>query len=289
MPTQKTSREELIVKAMQVFRSQGYHHSSISTLAKACGIQKAHFYYYFPGGKKELMQAVLESVFQYFSERIFSIAYDQDLKPEEKLEAFLGKMERILLGGEGGCLMGITSLEVAFTAEQELLAPQLKSYFEEHKRTYDSNHRLEPKELERALSKAQKSGQLEYEHLAEFIYASFSEQIASNPSASPLDLIGYALDALKEDPEGFLMEHERPETASSHAFYGAFEKAGFNLAGLSNSTFGGQPGDQHVPLPPIIEFINRVVYGRETQLLGDARAIQQSIKRYKNQRRGQQP
>ncbi len=166
---------------------------------------------------------------------------------------------------------------------------RLKSYFEEHKRTYDSNHRLEPKELERALSKAQKSGQLEYEHLAEFIYASFSEQIASNPSASPLDLIGYALDALKEDPEGFLMEHERPETASSHAFYGAFEKAGFNLAGLSNSTFGGQPGDQHVPLPPIIEFINRVVYGRETQLLGDARAIQQSIKRYKNQRRGQQP
>ncbi|TAE46027.1 MAG: TetR/AcrR family transcriptional regulator [Bacteroidetes bacterium] len=113
MPAQKTSKEAILIAAMQVFRRQGFHHTSIADLAKSCGIQKAHFYYYFPGGKDELMEEVLKAVRQYVRERVLAWAYDESLSMEERMAKMTEKLGKMFFGVHGGCIMGNTALETS--------------------------------------------------------------------------------------------------------------------------------------------------------------------------------
>jgi TetR/AcrR family transcriptional regulator, transcriptional repressor for nem operon len=112
MPVVKTSKEEVIIKASKVIRQRGYANTSMDDLAKACDIQKSHFYYYFKN-KEDLMLAILQSAIQYFKERIAKYAYDDTLLPQEKIEKVLKRMANVFMYGDGGCLMGNTILEAA--------------------------------------------------------------------------------------------------------------------------------------------------------------------------------
>ncbi|MEO0899040.1 MAG: TetR/AcrR family transcriptional regulator [Bacteroidota bacterium] len=131
MPAQKTSKDEIIVKAMQVFRKKGYYNTSIQDLAYACDIPKSHFYYYFKKGKEELMVEVLKSVHNYFSERVFPIAYDENLNAEEKWTELSKKLQRIFTGSHGGCLMSLISLETAYSPEKDQFIPIIQQYSQE--------------------------------------------------------------------------------------------------------------------------------------------------------------
>jgi len=131
MPAQKTNKEELIVKAMQLFRKKGYFNTSIKDLAEQCDIPKSHFYYYFKGGKEELMREVLEAVKTYFQQRVFPIAYQEDLSPDEKWAEISEKLQRVFLGQKGGCIMGLTTMETLHTSEKEIFHPIIKQYFDE--------------------------------------------------------------------------------------------------------------------------------------------------------------
>lgn len=109
---QKTTREEIISKAMEVFLQQGYHKTSMQDLANACGLEKGSFYHYFKS-KQDLMKEVLMTVNQYFGAKIFSIAYQEDLNPKEKLEKMQEKAFRIFTStSHPGCLVGNSVLEM---------------------------------------------------------------------------------------------------------------------------------------------------------------------------------
>jgi TetR/AcrR family transcriptional regulator, transcriptional repressor for nem operon len=127
MPTLKTSKEEVIIKALQVIRQRGYMSASMNDLAKACDIQPSHFYYYFKN-KEDLMSEVLNYTAKYFEERIMIYAYDTTLTPMEKLKKILEKHEKALAFGTGGCLMGNTVLETAHCEPPFLLI--IKQFFE---------------------------------------------------------------------------------------------------------------------------------------------------------------
>ncbi|MEL6675021.1 MAG: TetR/AcrR family transcriptional regulator [Bacteroidota bacterium] len=131
MPAQKITKPEILGKAIQLFRQQGYHATSIGQLARHCGIQKAHFYYYFPDGKQQILQEVLESVRTYFLERVYSIAYEKDESPVGKYERVVAKLEKVLLGGKGGCLMANTILELVHQPDFAFIKPVWKAYIED--------------------------------------------------------------------------------------------------------------------------------------------------------------
>ena len=130
MPSKKTSREQIIYHAIQVFRERGYHRTSIKDLGEVCNIQKAHFYYYFENGKSQLMAEVLESVLTYFEERVFVHAYNEELTAEERLDKMAEKMLRAYLGGKGGCIMGNTVLETAHLGDEPRLLAITKRFFD---------------------------------------------------------------------------------------------------------------------------------------------------------------
>ncbi len=110
MPTQKITREDILLKSSDAFRLKGYHNTSMQDLAECCGLLKGSLYYYFPS-KEMLMKELLLSIHKYLVERIFPIAQDTALTPDERMEKLLKKMGKLLLEKQGGCLVGNTTLE----------------------------------------------------------------------------------------------------------------------------------------------------------------------------------
>jgi TetR/AcrR family transcriptional repressor of nem operon len=112
MPLQKTSKEEIITKSLDIFRKQGYHRTSMDDLAKACGLMKGSFYYYFDS-KEILMKEVLSWIQQYLSEKVYSIAFEESVSAHERLSKMLVKLGKVMLNAEGGCILGNMTLETA--------------------------------------------------------------------------------------------------------------------------------------------------------------------------------
>jgi AcrR family transcriptional regulator len=135
MPLLKTSKEEIISTALGVFRKNGYHHTSMSLLAAACGLQKGSFYHYF-SCKEEIMAAVLQSVHHYLQTKVFSIANEKNLVPKERMEKMLLKLGKALLSQEGGCIVGNTTLEVA--GQNLSFKSTLKDIFEDWRKAMKS-------------------------------------------------------------------------------------------------------------------------------------------------------
>ena len=112
MPTYKTSKAELLEKCTLVFREKGYYHTTFADLAKACNIEKPHFYYYF-SSKKHLMQEVLKYSDRLVEDFICTIAYNDDFPPKARLEKMLERQVRYFIDIKGGCIFGNTILETA--------------------------------------------------------------------------------------------------------------------------------------------------------------------------------
>ncbi|KAA9354862.1 TetR/AcrR family transcriptional regulator [Larkinella humicola] len=116
MPVQKVTREEILQKAMLVFKRQGYHRTTMEDLAQACGLLKGSFYHYFRS-KEVLMNEVLLYFNAVNEKQLFSIAYDEDKPPKQRLEHLLDALFNGIVRSEGGCLMGNTALETSLVTE----------------------------------------------------------------------------------------------------------------------------------------------------------------------------
>ncbi len=57
-------RELILQEASELFAEKGYYGLGLSELLKRCEIPKGSFYYYFPDGKIQLIQEVLEFSYQ---------------------------------------------------------------------------------------------------------------------------------------------------------------------------------------------------------------------------------
>lgn len=53
-------KEKILIEAEKLFCERGYYGLGLSELLKRCDIPKGSFYYYFPGGKLQLIQEALE-------------------------------------------------------------------------------------------------------------------------------------------------------------------------------------------------------------------------------------
>lgn len=123
----KTSKEEIIKKAYQVFRTKGYYHTSIADLSVFCAIRNAHFYYYFKN-KEDLMLEVLNWVKNYFQKKLSTLIENEILTPKEKLYQIKIFFEKNYHYDNGGCIMGNTILETAFS--EPVFLSVVKDFFD---------------------------------------------------------------------------------------------------------------------------------------------------------------
>jgi AcrR family transcriptional regulator len=112
MPVQKITKEEILLRSLNVIRRQGYYNTSMENLAEACGLKKGSFYHHFDS-KEALMKAILEGIRTYMNTKVFSIAFEENGTEAERLSKMLFMLKKALLSREGGCFLGNTTLETA--------------------------------------------------------------------------------------------------------------------------------------------------------------------------------
>ena len=110
MPKQKVTSEEILKQSFKLFREKSYHNTSMADIADACGILKGSLYHYY-SSKEALMSAVIDYAHTYFKEKIFSLAYNEELSPQERIEKMFQKSEKTLLSD--GNIMGNIGVETA--------------------------------------------------------------------------------------------------------------------------------------------------------------------------------
>ena len=112
-------KEMILHEAEILFAEKGYYGLGLSELLARCGIPKGSFYYYFPGGKIQLIQEVLENSYRTMRDGI-----DQRMmKAPSAREAFEGMAQR--LAGGVACrkhfasmLLSMIAIESVYLDEQ---------------------------------------------------------------------------------------------------------------------------------------------------------------------------
>lgn len=128
MPVKKVDKRTIIKESLQVFRQKGYHNTTMSDIAMACGLLKGSIYHYF-GSKEELMLEVIAFLHAWYQREVFAIAYEEGLSGKQKLDRLAGISEHIFSNEPGGCLMANIGLETANTHPD--FARAIQAYFEE--------------------------------------------------------------------------------------------------------------------------------------------------------------
>jgi TetR/AcrR family transcriptional repressor of nem operon len=116
MPTRKIKKDELLLKTAEVFRKKGYYGTSMDELAKACGLYKASFYYYYPG-KEELVCAILDYFLDKLRNDIDKI-FTNSINREEMKDKFLHLYSDWCGGGNKGHLFSMIGIETAQTSNE---------------------------------------------------------------------------------------------------------------------------------------------------------------------------
>ena len=114
MPSpKKYKREEVLDRAIELFRRQGYSATSTAELVQALGINRKSMYAEF-GSKQELFEAVLERYSAVNLSRVLAPIEAPDANAQSIRDAFLGYASASETKFSGlGCLMANTAVERA--------------------------------------------------------------------------------------------------------------------------------------------------------------------------------
>ena len=72
MRPQKLTPEQMLNTCALQFKAHGYAGTSMEMLAKACGLSKASFYYYYPN-KQALLMQILAHTHLYLNQSLFKL------------------------------------------------------------------------------------------------------------------------------------------------------------------------------------------------------------------------
>lgn len=112
-----------MLNLMSVLRKKGYEGSSLNQLAEAAGLKKASLYHRFPGGKKEITDAVLDFAEEWVQEHIYKLLSNSSIAPKERLQEVLKVISEDLYDhGHEMCVLRALSMD----AGQGLFGTKIK-------------------------------------------------------------------------------------------------------------------------------------------------------------------
>lgn len=111
MRPQKVNDEELMEKMLPLVRKRGYVGTSLNELAAVTGLKKASLYHRFPGGKEEIIHAMLRNVSAWVKENIIEVLKEENNRPEKRLKAAIKNIATFYDNGKSPCLLRSLSME----------------------------------------------------------------------------------------------------------------------------------------------------------------------------------
>lgn len=117
-------RNDLLPPLAEVFRSCGFEGATLSRIGAATGLGKGSLYHFFPGGKEEMLTAVLADIDLWFERNIFAALRQSDGSGARILEMF-DAVDAYFNSGQRVCLVGA----LALGDTRDRFGAALKSYF----------------------------------------------------------------------------------------------------------------------------------------------------------------
>lgn len=105
----KISGNRLYRELSNIFRRKGYDGASYSDLIKATGLVKASLYHRFPGGKAEMVDAILSEVDHEFSEYVVKPAFEPGA-PLDRARKIARRLREFYKSGQRWCLLETLTL-----------------------------------------------------------------------------------------------------------------------------------------------------------------------------------
>lgn len=111
MRPQKVNDQELLQGLTSVLRAKGYDGASLNELASSSGLNKASLYYRYPGGKKDIVLAVLIFIGQWIDKNILSVLCDGEVPALERLSVALTNIDTLYNSGKSNCIVRAISMD----------------------------------------------------------------------------------------------------------------------------------------------------------------------------------
>lgn len=128
----RVNDEELADKALDVFRNYGYEGASLSLLAESAGLEKASFYYRYPGGKKDIALAVAARASAWIEENVAEPLLGAGPggagSPRRRVHRVAQKLRKFYGDGSRLCILDTLSLRGGPPELQAALAAALQSW-----------------------------------------------------------------------------------------------------------------------------------------------------------------
>lgn len=117
-------RDDLLPVLAETFREHGYEGASLSLISTATGLGKGSLYHFFPGGKAEMVEAVLAEIEGWFEANVFA-PLRQAEDPAAAMATMFETVSDYFRSGRRVCLVGALSLSDA----RDRFAEALRRYF----------------------------------------------------------------------------------------------------------------------------------------------------------------
>jgi TetR/AcrR family transcriptional regulator, lmrAB and yxaGH operons repressor len=92
-------KETYIPCLLQLFRQYGYDGATLARISEATGLGKASLYHHFPGGKDEMVQAVMDYLERWLAERVLPSLQGEGTAIE-KLERMCDRLSELYEAGQ---------------------------------------------------------------------------------------------------------------------------------------------------------------------------------------------
>ncbi len=117
-------RGDVIPALAETFREHGFAGASLSEITKRTGLGKGSLYHFFPNGKEEMAQAVLDDVAGWFEANVFMPLRENE-DPAAGIDHMFKAVVRFFHSGRRVCLVGTFALDDT----RDRFASEIRSYF----------------------------------------------------------------------------------------------------------------------------------------------------------------
>ena len=124
MPRAVAERGDVVPVLAEVFRSHGFDGASLAVITEHTGLGKGSLYNFFPRGKDEMAEAVLDEVDAWFQTAVYLPLRGSE-PATARLERMFDEVETYFRSGRRICLFGAFALGL----ERDRFADRVRAYF----------------------------------------------------------------------------------------------------------------------------------------------------------------
>ena len=127
MPRPGIDQEQLITSIATVFAERGYEGATMAELSRATGLQKASLYYHYPGGKDEMLGAVVRASVNRLDTMVFSHLRTTN-PPRERIARLLDGFDTYCDRGRANCVLSVVAHGTSAAAFKPGIAAQFGAW-----------------------------------------------------------------------------------------------------------------------------------------------------------------